>query len=131
MQETAVKEIILRGVSGSPGICIGKAYLVDSGGVDVIERYYVKKNQIQSEENRFKAAVKKARNELKEIIEDSAQDSHRNNDILETHLVLLKDKMLYGKILETVKKEQINTEWAIKKVVTDVKSMFKICPIHI
>ncbi len=125
MSEKIANEIILKGISGSPGICIGKAYLVDSEGVDVVERYHIKKNQIQSEENRFKAAVKKARNELKAIIEDSAKDSRRNTDILEAHRVLLKDKMLYGKILETVKKERINTEWALKKVVTDVKSMFK------
>ena len=125
MSETDAKEIILKGVSGSPGICIGKAYLVDSEGIDVVDRYYIKKNQIQSEENRFKAAVMKARKELNAIIEDRSEDTRRNTDILETHMILLKDKLLYGKTLETVKKERINAEWAFKKVVANVKSMFK------
>ncbi|OIN94958.1 MAG: phosphoenolpyruvate--protein phosphotransferase [Deltaproteobacteria bacterium CG1_02_45_11] len=125
MSETDAKEIILKGVSGSPGICIGKAYLVDSEGIDVVDRYYIKKNQIQSEENRFKAAVMKARKELNAIIEDRSEDTRRNIDILETHMILLKDKLLYGKTLETVKKERINAEWAFKKVVANVKSMFK------
>lgn len=30
-------EFTITGISGSPGICIGKAYLVDREGVDVIE----------------------------------------------------------------------------------------------
>lgn len=125
MSETVANEIILKGISGSPGICIGKAYLVDSEGVDVIERYYIEEDQVQSEKNRFKGAVKKAKDELHALIEDTSDDSRRNTDILETHLILLKDKMLYGKTLETIKKERINAEWALKKVVRNVKTMFK------
>ncbi len=30
------RELTLTGISASPGICIGKAYLVDREGVDVI-----------------------------------------------------------------------------------------------
>ena len=30
-------EIRLKGISASPGICIGKAYLVDREGVDVVK----------------------------------------------------------------------------------------------
>ena len=37
------QEIRLSGISASPGICIGKAYLVDQEGVDVIEKYYIEK----------------------------------------------------------------------------------------
>ena len=35
------KEIILEGISASPGICIGKAYLVDHEGVDIVKRYQI------------------------------------------------------------------------------------------
>jgi hypothetical protein len=36
MKKTAKREIILKGINASAGICIGKAYLVDRSGVDVI-----------------------------------------------------------------------------------------------
>jgi phosphotransferase system enzyme I (PtsI) len=29
MEDKKIEEIILKGIGGSPGICIGKAYLVD------------------------------------------------------------------------------------------------------
>ena len=57
-------EIILHGICGSPGICIGKAYLVDKEGVEVVPKYAIGKNKLEAEKTRFKAAVKKAINEL-------------------------------------------------------------------
>jgi phosphotransferase system enzyme I (PtsI) len=39
--ETDVQEIIIKGISASPGICTGKAYLVDREGVDVLRHYHI------------------------------------------------------------------------------------------
>jgi len=36
MPEAENKELTLHGISASPGICIGQAYLVDKEGVDII-----------------------------------------------------------------------------------------------
>ncbi|MDY6824670.1 MAG: phosphoenolpyruvate--protein phosphotransferase [Thermodesulfobacteriota bacterium] len=120
-------EIKLVGVPGSPGICIGKAYLVDtdSAGVEVVEKYFIKKENIQSEASRFKSAVKSAREELTGIIESIPEDLWEHVHILETHKIMFKDKMLYGKTLDTIENEQVNAEWALKKVVVNVKSMFR------
>ncbi len=121
------QEIRLTGVAGSPGICIGKAYLIDtdSTGVEVVEKYLINKENISAEMNRFKAAVKNAKDELARIIEDMPGDLRDHVHILETHKILFKDKMLYGKTLETIENEQINAEWALKKVVSNVKAMFR------
>ena len=118
-------EIVLRGIGGSPGICIGKAYLVDREGVNVVKRYYLQPAQITTEINRFKAAVKHCGDELQAIIAAAPQDTHRQAGILESHLVLLKDKMLYGRTLDTIKNDRLNAEWALKKVVFKLKTMFQ------
>src|SRR6056297_1017776 len=91
----------LVGVAGSPGICIGKAYLVDTetSGVQVVEKYLINKENIPKEINRFKSAVKSAKNELTEIIEEIPEDLREHVHILETHKILFKDKMLYGKTI--------------------------------
>lgn len=125
MSDTDKLEIILNGISGSPGICIGKAYLVDKEGVDVVEKYYVSDKQLQNEKNRFRAAVKKAKDELRSIIENSHEDFRQHAKILETHVVMLRDKMLFGRTMETIEKERVNAEWALKKVVSRVKPMFE------
>ena len=120
------KEIILKGISASPGICIGKAYLVDHEGVDIVNRYQIiDDTALQNETTRFKKAVKEAKDELHAIIKGTSEDLQQHADILETQVVLLEDKMLYGQTIETIKKEKINAEWALKKVVGKVNSMFQ------
>ncbi len=117
-------EIIIKGISGSPGICIGKAYLVDKEGVDVIERYLISENKVKKEINRFKSAVTKAKNELADIIKGVPEELRQHANILETHLVLHKDKMLYGKAIDIIKNELINAEWALKEATSQAKDMF-------
>ncbi len=124
MSQPAVKETTLKGIGASPGICIGKAYLVDKEGVDVIKKYYLKGENIQREINRFNNAVKKAKDEIHTIIENSPEELQQAH-ILETHLALLNDKMLYGKTIEIIKKEGVNAEWALKKVVSYLNSIFQ------
>jgi len=124
MNEHTGGEIILKGISASPGICIGKAYLVDKEGVDVIKKYAIAKEKLQNEVKRFKAAVKKARDEIRGVIDNSPEE-FQHAHILETHLALLKDKMFYGKTIDTIEKERINAEWALKKVVAALKSIFR------
>ena len=122
-----IEEVRLVGAAGSPGICIGKAYLVDtdSSGVEVVQKYLINKKNISSEINRFKSAVKGAKEELSKIIDEVPDDLRDHVHILETHKVMYKDKMLYGKTIETIEKEQVNAEWALKTVVSAVKLMFK------
>ena len=125
MSDTNPIELILNGIGASPGICIGKAYSVDKEGVDVVRKYFIEKGNLLGEIKRFKAAVKKAKDELKAIIKNSHEELRQQSYILETHIVMLKDKMLYGRTIETIEDERINAEWALKKVVSNLKSMFQ------
>src|SRR6056297_264261 len=118
------REIILNGISGSPGICIGKAYLVDREGVDVIEKYYISEDKVKSEISRIKNAAKKAKNELSQVIEGLPEDLKQHSYILETHMLLHKDKMLYGKAIEIIESEKVNAEWALKEATSRAKAMF-------
>ncbi len=119
------RELILTGISASPGICIGKAYLVDREGVDVIKRYHILKPGLQNEKNRFKKAVKQAKSELNSIISNTPEGLRQHSDILTSHMMLMEDKMLFDRTIETIGKEMVNAEWALKKVVSKVRSMFQ------
>lgn len=125
MTEQTSGEIVLHGIGGSPGICIGKAYLVDKDGVDVVPKYAVCQTKLEAEKKRFKVAVKKAIDELHAIIKETSGELRENAKILETHVVLLKDKMLYGRTIDTIDKEHINAEWALRKVVLAIKPLFE------
>ncbi|MGA9538989.1 MAG: phosphoenolpyruvate--protein phosphotransferase [Desulfobacterales bacterium] len=125
MSDKTAQEIVLKGINASPGICIGKAYIVDKEGVDVISRYAIPKAQVTNELKRFKAAVKKSRDELRAIIENMPDDFRQQTIILETQEVLIKDKLLYGKTITVIEQECVNAEWALKKVVSNLKSIFQ------
>lgn len=118
-------EIRFSGIGGSPGISIGKAYLVDREGVHLVEKYYIHQKNLPVEVNRFKAAVKKAQHELGAVIAATPEELRQHVGILETHMALYQDKMLYARTIETIEKEMVNAEWALKKVVSDVKIMFQ------
>ena len=122
--ETDTQEIIIKGINASPGICIGKAYRVDRKGVEVVEKYQIQAKDLPNEIKRFKTAVKKAKDELRKIVEKSPEELQQAH-ILETHMALLKDKMLYGRTIETVKQESVNAEWALKKVVSNLREVFE------
>ncbi len=124
MSKPALQEIILKGINASPGICIGKAYLVDKEGVDVVEKYDIKETKLQAEVKRFKAAVKRARDEFQSILKNRPEELARDY-ILETHIALLKDKMLYGRTVETIQTEAVNAEWALKKIVSGLIMTFE------
>jgi phosphoenolpyruvate-protein phosphotransferase (PTS system enzyme I) len=124
MVDENVSEIRLYGIGGSPGLCIGKAYLVDNGGVDVVPTYAIAQENLADEKKRFKIAVQKATEELRKIIKKTPEEFREHAQILETHSVLLKDKMLYGRTIETIEHDRINAEWALKKVVSTIRHMF-------
>lgn len=125
---TEERELRLEGISASPGICIGKAYLVDREGVDVVEQYHIGTREVKKEVKRFKVAVREARNDLQKIIKNIPEELQEHANILETHAVLLKDKMLYGRTVEIIEKDRVNAEWALKKVVERIKAMFRSMP---
>lgn len=124
MNRTVTDQIILRGISGSPGICIGKAYLVDREGVNLIERYPVSPDMVPHEIDRFKNAVDKAKKDHAKAIDSLGDDLSENLNILETHMVLFKDKMLYGKTIDTITNDQVNAEWALRRVSRRISRMF-------
>ncbi len=125
MDSLKSKQIIINGIGGSPGICIGKAYLVDKEGVNLIQRYWLTDAQVTKEIDRFKHAVLKAKSDHAKIIDALDKDLSENLNILETHMILFKDKMLYGKTIDTISKDKVNAEWALKKVSGKVKVMFQ------
>ncbi|OGR27677.1 MAG: phosphoenolpyruvate--protein phosphotransferase [Desulfobacterales bacterium RIFOXYA12_FULL_46_15] len=125
MNTSTSGQIIVKGISGSPGICIGKAYLVDKEGVNLIKRYPINDAQISNEIDRFKQAVSKAKNDYARIIESIDKAIEDNIDILETHMVLFEDKMLYERTIDTISIDKINAEWALRKVAGKAKSMFQ------
>lgn len=115
---------ILKGIGASSGVAVGRAYLVDRSRVKVVYQYLLDENQIEPERERFKEAVAKADAQLHQIILEIPEEIKDHAGIIDSHRLILKDRMIYDQTLEFIRKEQINAEWALKKAVEKAQEIF-------
>lgn len=122
---TTREEIEIKGIAGAPGITIGQAYLIDNGSVDVIEKYYIKEEEIIEETNKFRKAVKKAVEKFETIASNIPEELKDNIRIIETYTAITKDKVFYNRTIKIIEEEKINVAWALRKTVLKLKSIFE------
>jgi len=116
--------MILKGIGVSPGIAIGKAYRVDRDRVSLVYYYLPSPAQIKKEKQRFDAAVDKAEADLKEIKSKIAGEFPEHSFILDTHIHMLRDRMLYDETIRLIEEEGINAEWALRKALENAQLIF-------
>ena len=119
---TAQAEKILSGIACAPGICIGTAYLLDKGDVKPVHQYTI--DDIETEKRRFRMAVHLTEEELLTAIKNVPEDLRDNANILKAHILLLKDKLFFAKILDMIAAEKVNAEWALKTVSAQLQQLF-------
>jgi len=119
-----MKTQFIKGIGVSPGIVIGKAYLLDRRKIEAPARV-LPEFQVPQEVSRFLDAVEESKKQLrtakdKLLHEDAAGPSY----ILDTHLLLLEDKKLIENTVQTIKQSWINSEWALKINLDRVRKVF-------
>ncbi|MBU2489027.1 MAG: phosphoenolpyruvate--protein phosphotransferase [Proteobacteria bacterium] len=125
MTNDSQEEIILTGMGAAPGIAIGQAFLQNHVDFEDVEQVVLPMSEVQAEVSRFKQAVKEAEKELGRLIKRSPKELGQHVYILEAHKALLKDKMFYGRTIETIRRGRVNAEWALKTTVDRLKQIFK------
>ncbi len=116
--------VILKGIGVSPGIAIGKAYRVDRDKISLVYYYLPSPAQTGKEKQRFMVAVDKAEADLKEIRSKMAGELPEHAYILDSHLHILKDRMLYDETIRIIEEQAINAEWALKQALDNAHSTF-------
>ena len=107
----------LKGISVSPGIVVGKAFLyVDDK--PQIPNYAVSAAQIPGEIARFRKAQEGAILEVEALKERSdAEMGSDGKQFLEAHLLMVSDPDFGGQVETKVKESRSNAEWAMYEVV--------------
>ena len=115
----------LKGTPVSSGIAIGKVYLLERGKIHV-SKYSIKDEQVEKETARFKAAVKRSIEELNSIKESIPDDEVRKHAfIIDAHLLILQDRYFYNDVIDIMRRQRINAEWALDIVVSKFLSSFE------
>jgi len=116
---------MIKGLSISPGIGIGKIYKLGGMQVDILERT-ISEEEIPGEMKRLEEALDKAKEELKELVLKSREKIGKEEaQIFEAHLLILEDPSLTDKITQKIKGEKKNASWAVKEAVEEVARTFE------
>jgi phosphotransferase system enzyme I (PtsI) len=111
--------IFYQGISASPGIAVGKAFLYIED-TSVIPRYPITPDEVEGEVSRYQRAVKKAGDEITQIKNDIADDTSDEHRMLESHLLMLYDPIFTDQVSASVGEVLKNVEWVLSDLVTDL-----------
>ena len=117
--------LALHGTGVSSGISIGTAHVLKREHPEVPE-YVLPRNLIEEEIERFAQAIDGARHQLQDIREHvPAGAPPETVSFIDTHLLILEDSMLSKAPIETIRNEQCNAEWALKRHCDRLIGMFE------
>jgi phosphotransferase system enzyme I (PtsI) len=114
---------VFRGIGASPGVAIGRVYLLDRRQVRV-PRYHVQPDQVEYEISRLEKAVEKSVEQLEGIRGRFVGGGVDHHAILEAHEMMLKDRAMFEETVGLVKGELINAEWAVSRVLARIRGLF-------
>ena len=116
--------MVLSGVGVTPGIAIGKAYHVDRGKIPVADYSLPSPAEVEKEIQRFQAAVERAEADLGKIKAKIAGEFSEHAYILDTHLLILRDRVLFDETVRIIREHQVNAEWALKQALEQAQRLF-------
>ena len=114
--------IILKGLSVSRGICIGKAILINKDDINYAPSY-IKKSQVKSETKRFLKSLVSIKEEYKK-----SRDKIKNNlpmvKLMETQLFFIEDQDFQTHIIDMIENDLYTANWAIAIEFKNIKKSF-------
>jgi phosphotransferase system enzyme I (PtsI) len=119
-----IKDITIKGIAASPGVAIGKVFLLKNDDFYPIYKE-IPKNNREDEKKRLNDAIKKTKAELK-ATHDKINDVLGKNyaQITDVHLLILADPSI-RKDVDKFINEGINAEYAIFKVIDKIIRSFE------
>lgn len=117
-------EKIFKGIGASPGIVIGRAYLIDRRKI-VVAGKRIEEVNIKDEIARFRRTLDLSKTQLVDLRKRLSKDIGKSHlYILDTHIMLLEDKLLVDGTVKRIKEARINAEGALKETIESISRKF-------
>ncbi len=108
----------MKGIGVSPGIAIGKVFVLHSGESFNLPRRVITPELIPNEIARFEDALARTRTEILEIRRKlSDQIGRESSDIFTAHLLILEDRTMIEDVIEVIRNEKVAAEFAFTTVI--------------
>lgn len=117
-------EKVLKGIAVSPGIAIGRAQILQSREIPIVQKR-LSPDQAEGEKQRFFKALEKSKNQLialrKKVMNEIGEAMAY---IFDAHISILEDKTFINQVEILIKEEQANADWAVKTVMDRMIRIF-------
>ena len=117
--------IVIKGIAASPGIAIGRAYVVEDEDI-VVERVEIPRDRVKDEVRRFKQAQKATHRDL-----DAAEQKvlkvlgKQHARLIDAHRLILKDSLITHDVPKRISDEGVNAEFALSEALEAVNKQFE------
>ncbi len=117
--------IVIKGVAASPGISIGKAYVLEDEEI-VVNRVEIERGKLKDEVKRFKAAQKATHRDL-DLAEVKVLKvlGRKHAKLIDAHRLILKDTLITHDVAARIIKEGVNAEFALSEALEAVNKQFE------
>ena len=106
----------IKGIAASPGVAIGKAFLLDSEELSISKKT-IKESGIPKEIARFEEALTRTRAEILNIRDKISQEiGQEHGDIFNAHLLVIEDRALIEEVIGRIKKEKFTSDYIFSQV---------------
>ncbi len=127
MQTSTQGSATVQGIGVSPGIIIGKAVVIKRKSCRP-GWYQLPPEHIQEEVKRFKNAVQCAEQELLSLRKYFTDDLADALSIIDSHVLILKDKMITDQTIQIIERDNVNAEWALAQSLNEIQEKFDKIP---
>jgi phosphotransferase system enzyme I (PtsI) len=107
---------MLQGLPVSPGVAVGRALIVRFGGMPAFRRA-VSPSALEEEERRLRRAARRAAEDFR--LQSRATGGEMGSElaaILDAHAMIASDETFLLPVLERMRRERVNPEWALAAV---------------
>jgi phosphoenolpyruvate-protein phosphotransferase (PTS system enzyme I) len=108
---------VFNGISASPGIAIGRAFLYNISEDIRIPKIRIRVSDIPNEITRFEEAIVKTRSELIDIRNNiSSEMGTKHGEIFNAHLLVLEDRTIIDEIITRLRDQKYNVEYIFEEI---------------
>ena len=111
---------VLKGISASSGIAIGKSFVIDVSTERIIPKFSIQKENQECEWQRLEKAINVVHNRIEKKVE-LVEDQHKK--ILQTYLIMLEDIEFLKQVKSVFFKELLNVEYILNQNIQELVFM--------
>ncbi|MFZ5798736.1 MAG: phosphoenolpyruvate--protein phosphotransferase [Desulfobulbus sp.] len=124
-QKTGTERALsLHGIAASPGIVVGSALVIRRRTRRAAWRR-LSRRQIPREITRFRDAVARVEADLVMLRNQFAEDLADALSIIDSHILMIRDRMIVDRTIDIIREQQVNAEWALAQALGNVKKKFE------